>query len=49
VNPEPESPPPPALVPPPWRLAGSGWLFLFTFEEGYLRERALVPPELGED
>lgn len=49
MNPEPQSPPQPALVPPPWRLAGSGWIFLFTFEEGFLRERALVPHELGDD
>lgn len=45
---DPATSPQPALVSPPWRLAGSGWIFLFTFEKGYLRERALVPPEFGE-
>jgi hypothetical protein len=36
-----------ARVPPPWRLAGSGWIFLFTFRPWFLRACGFVPPELG--
>ncbi|HSF40526.1 MAG TPA: acetoacetate decarboxylase family protein [Thermoanaerobaculia bacterium] len=32
----------------PWSLAGSGYIFLFTFEPGFLRKGGFVPPELGE-
>jgi len=35
-------------VPPPWRLRGSGYVFLFTFEPWFLRSGGFVPPELGE-
>lgn len=40
--------PPVSRVPAPWRLAGSGSIFLFTFEPGFLRKGGFVPPELGE-
>jgi len=36
----------PARVPPPWRLRGSGYLFLFTFEPWFLRNGGFLPPEL---
>ena len=35
-------------VPPPWRLRGSGYVFLFTFKPWFLRSGGFVPPELGE-
>lgn len=35
-------------VPPPWRLRGSGYIFLFTFEPWFLRRGGFLPPELGE-
>jgi hypothetical protein len=37
-----------APVPPPWRLRGSGWVFLFTFEPWFLRSGGFVPAALGE-
>jgi hypothetical protein len=37
-----------ARVPPPWRLRGSGWVFLFTFKPWFLRSGGFLPPELGE-
>ncbi len=33
-------------VPPPWRLRGSGYIFLFTFEPWFLRNGGFLPPEL---
>jgi len=33
---------------PPWRLRGSGYVFLFSFEPWFLRTGGFVPPELGE-
>lgn len=33
-------------VPPPWRLRGSGWIFLFTFKPWFLRTGGFLPPEL---
>lgn len=33
-------------VPPPWRLKGDGWIFLFTFEPWFLRRGGFLPPEL---
>lgn len=36
----------PARVPPPWRLRGSGCVFLFTFEPWFLRNGGFLPPEL---
>jgi len=36
----------PARVPPPWRLRGSGYVFLFTFEPWFLRNGGFLPPEL---
>lgn len=33
-------------VPPPWRLRGSGYVFLFTFEPWFLRNGGFLPPEL---
>ena len=36
------------LVSPPWRLRGSGYVFLFTFQPWFLRAGGFVPPELGE-
>jgi hypothetical protein len=33
-------------VPPPWRLRGSGWIFVFTFEPWFLRTGGFLPPEL---
>jgi hypothetical protein len=35
-------------VPPPWRLRGSGYVFLFTFDPWLLRAEGFVPPELGD-
>src|SRR6266480_4461232 len=35
-------------ISPPWRLRGSGYVFLFTFEPWFLRTGGFVPPELGE-
>ncbi|HSN88775.1 MAG TPA: acetoacetate decarboxylase family protein [Thermoanaerobaculia bacterium] len=35
-------------VPAPWSLAGSGYIFLFTFDPGFLRKGGFVPPELGD-
>jgi hypothetical protein len=35
-------------VPPPWRLRGSGFVFLFTFEPWFLRRGGFLAPELGE-
>lgn len=35
-------------APAPWRLAGRGYIFLFTFDPGFLRKGGFVPPELGE-
>lgn len=37
-----------ARVPPPWRLRGSGYVFLFTFDPWLLRAEGFLPPELGE-
>jgi hypothetical protein len=34
-------------VPPPWRLRGSGYVFLFTFEPWFLRNGGFLPPELA--
>ena len=36
-------------VPPPWRLRGSGYVFLFTFEPWFLRNGGFLPPELAGD
>lgn len=33
-------------VPPPWRLRGSGYVFLFTFEPWFLRNGGFLLPEL---
>jgi hypothetical protein len=33
-------------IPPPWRLAGSGYVFLFTFKPWFLRNGGFLPPEL---
>ncbi|HEY4562197.1 MAG TPA: acetoacetate decarboxylase family protein [Thermoanaerobaculia bacterium] len=33
-------------VPPPWRLRGSGYVFLFTLEPWFLRNGGFLPPEL---
>ncbi len=33
-------------IPPPWRLRGSGYVFLFTFEPWFLRNGGFLPPEL---
>jgi hypothetical protein len=33
-------------VPPPWRLRGSGYVFLFTFRPWFLRTGGFLPPEL---
>jgi hypothetical protein len=38
--------PDPQRVPPPWRLRGSGYVFLFTFEPWFLRNGGFLPPEL---
>jgi hypothetical protein len=38
----------PSVPPPPWRLRGSGWIFLFTFKPWFLRSGRFLPPELGE-
>lgn len=38
----------PLIVPPPWRLAGRGWVFLFTFEGRFLHEGGFVPAGLPE-
>jgi hypothetical protein len=38
----------PPRVPPPWRLRGSGYAFLFTFEPWFLRTGGFLPPELEE-
>jgi hypothetical protein len=35
-------------VPPPWRLRGSGYIFLFTFEPGFLRAGGFLPPERAD-
>lgn len=35
-------------APAPWTLAGSGYIFVFTFEPGFLRKGGFVPPELGD-
>jgi len=35
-------------VPPPWSLAGSGWIFLFTFPPDFLRQGGFLPPQLGD-
>jgi hypothetical protein len=32
--------------PPPWRLSGSGYVFLFTFKPWFLRNGGFLPPEL---
>lgn len=39
----------PAPAPPPWDLAGNGYVFLFEFEPGFLRRGDFLPPEFGED
>jgi len=36
----------PARHPPPWRLRGSGYVFLFTFAPWFLRNGGFLPPEL---
>ncbi len=37
-------------VPPPWHLAGDGWIFLFTLRPWFLRNGRFLPPELmGDD
>ena len=36
-----------ANVPPPWRLRGSGYVFLFTFAPWFLRNGGFLPPELA--
>ena len=36
----------PSRVPPPWRLRGSGYVFLFSFEPWFLRNGGFLPPEL---
>jgi hypothetical protein len=36
---------PPPRVPPPWRLQGSAYLFLFTFRPWFLRSGGFLPPE----
>jgi hypothetical protein len=36
----------PSRVPPPWRLAGSGYVFLFSFKPWFLRNGGFLPPEL---
>ncbi len=33
-------------LPPPWRLRGSGWIFVFTFKPWFLRTGGFLPPEL---
>jgi hypothetical protein len=33
-------------IPPPWRLRGCGYVFLFTFEPWFLRNGGFLPPEL---
>jgi len=33
-------------VPPPWRLRGNGYVFLFTFKPGFLRAGGFLSPEL---
>lgn len=38
-----------AHIPPPWRLRGSGYVFLFTFEPWFLRSGGFIPPALGKD
>jgi hypothetical protein len=38
----------PLIVPPPWRLAGRGWVFLFTFERHFLHEGGFVPAGLPD-
>jgi hypothetical protein len=43
------SPHPAPRVPPPWRLRGSGYVFLFTFEPWFLRAGGFLPPELERD
>jgi hypothetical protein len=35
-------------VPPPWRLRGNGYVFLFTFEPWFLRSGGFLPPEADE-
>lgn len=35
-----------ARVPPPWRLRGSGYVFLFTFAPWFLRNGGFLPREL---
>jgi hypothetical protein len=35
-----------ARIPPPWRLRGSGYVFVFTFEPWFLRNGGFLPPEL---
>jgi hypothetical protein len=37
----------PSRVPPPWRLRGSGYVFLFAFEPWFLRNGGFLPPELA--
>lgn len=36
------------IVPPPWRLAGRGWIFLFTFEGRFLHQSGFVPAGLPD-
>jgi Acetoacetate decarboxylase (ADC) len=36
----------PARHPPPWRLRGCGYVFLFTFAPWFLRNGGFLPPEL---
>jgi hypothetical protein len=33
-------------IPPPWRLRGSGYVFLFAFKPWFLRNGGFLPPEL---
>lgn len=39
---------PPPRVPPPWRLQGSAYLFLFTFRPWFLRSGGFLPAEAEE-
>jgi hypothetical protein len=45
-NPPPPEHEQPSRVPPPWRLRGSGYVFLFTFKPWFLRTGGFLPPEL---
>lgn len=36
------------VPPPPWRLRGSGYLFLFTFRPWFLRTGGFLPRQLGD-